>query len=270
MGFMFLAQNENLLPKRLAVGVALKTLASNIKLSRFQGFRKLFKYSHISTPTKLSVGGLLVLYFLGYQPVLAIPPIKKDVAWAAFSEEQSINKASFGQSFSVPFAGYITTRFSSWHPGIDIAAGLSTPIHPIANGRVVEVTLGLWGLGHYVVIEHPQGIRSTYSHMGRVFARVGDSVSTESIIGEVGLTGHTTGPHTHLEVTLNGHYIDPETILPNLPDWPMAVNQSIPQGQREISTEPTSQNTLEPDPEEKITPSANNKPNLKRELKFTL
>ena len=53
--------------------------------------------------------------------------------------------------------------------------------------------------------------------MGKIYVSIGQEVTTESILGQVGLTGQTSGPHTHLEITYNGKYIDPQTILPDIP-----------------------------------------------------
>ena len=56
--------------------------------------------------------------------------------------------------------------------------------------------------------------------MGKVYVKKDQKITTENILGEVGLTGRTSGPHTHLEVTRNGQFIDPQTILPEIPDMP--------------------------------------------------
>ncbi|MCL4366782.1 M23 family metallopeptidase [Patescibacteria group bacterium] len=205
--------SKNLLPKGLVDRVALKTLATQHQLSRSRGLRKL-TIPNIPLVTKTALGVSLALYFMGYQPSLAFPPIQKSVVQASFVQEQNISAASLSEPFLLPHPGYLTTKFSAWHPGIDIATGLGMPIHPIAKGTVSAVYYDLFGLGHHVVIEHDQGFQSTYGHMGRVFVKVGDEVTPDSIIGEVGLTGHTTGPHTHLEITHNEKYIDPQTLLP--------------------------------------------------------
>ncbi len=231
---MFFSRFKSLLPKRIAVGVALKTQFSKIKLSRLRGYRKLTHTFARSTITvKLLLIALLAFYFAPYQVTLAIPPIKQAVAKAATEQEQSISAYHLSQPFQLPHPGYISTHFSSWHPGIDVATGLGMPIHPIAAGKVVEVTYGFFGLGHYVVIEHEQGFRSTYGHMGNIFVKVGDQVTQASTIGEVGLTGHTTGPHTHLEIAKDNQYIDPQLVLPGLPEWPTAAGQA-PQGQGDV------------------------------------
>lgn len=225
---MFFKQSKNLLPKKQSDGEDLKTIVSQKQLSRLRGFRKL------NIQSKFFLGALTVLYFSGYQPTLAIPPIRQSLVLAAETQEQTVTSTALTQPFILPHPGYISTHFSAWHPGIDIATGLGMPIHPIADGKVVEVTWGFLGLGHYVVVEHTQGFRSTYGHMGKIYVHKDDLVTQSTILGEVGLTGHTTGPHTHLEVTKDGSYIDPEKVLPTLPDWPQSAG-AAPQGQGEIT-----------------------------------
>lgn len=182
------------------------------------------------------MGLSLLVYFAGYQPTLAIPPIKQSIVKAEFSQEQIIQTSSFKDPFILPHPGYISTSFSTWHPGVDIATGLGMPIHPINAGKVIEVTFGFWGLGHSVVVEHEQGIKSTYGHMGRIFVKIDDLVTQNSILGEVGMTGHTSGPHTHLEVTKNGEYFDPQLILPLLSKWPESAGKG-PSGKGEVKIE---------------------------------
>lgn len=167
---------------------------------------------------KLALVVSLGLYLAGYQPTLAIPPIKKSVVEAQFTQEQSIKGEFLTEPFDLPHPGYMSSYFNSRHPGIDIATGLGMPVRPIASGTVVEVSLGIFGLGHFVTLEHEQSIHSTYGHMGRVFVKKGDSVTKHSILGEVGMTGRTSGPHTHLEITKNGVFVDPSTLLPQLPN----------------------------------------------------
>ena len=245
---MFSAQNRNLLPKKVCEGVALNHLLSQHQLRRLRGLKKLLRLDKFSIISKVVLGALLAFYFAGYQPTFAFPPVKQSVALAeGETQKQDIEADKLSSPFQLPHPGYISTHFSTWHPGTDIATGLSMPIHPINSGKVVEVTYGIWGLGHYVVVEHEQGFRSTYGHMGRVFVSVGDNVSLASILGEVGMTGHTSGPHTHLELTKNGKYIDPETVLPQLPDWPTGAGYA-PKGQGEIDKDAQTLPTPTPTP----------------------
>lgn len=163
--------------------------------------------------------GTLVLYFLGYQPVFHFPPLKRAVILAQ-EPQQTIHSQAIAQPFILPHPGYISTRFSFWHPGVDLATNLGMPVHPVLDGQVIDVEYTFWGLGHFVTIQHDGGYKSTYGHMGKVFVKSGDLVKQSTILGEVGLTGATSGPHTHLELTKDGSYIDPLKFLPTLPDWP--------------------------------------------------
>lgn len=208
---MFFEKFKKLLPKKSVAGVALKTLVSQNQLLKFKwGYKKL-------TKTILII--FTVFYFSGYQPVFTIPPIQKSIARAEFIQDQKIETGALSESFSLPHPGYLTTPYSSWHPGVDIATGLGMPIHPILKGKVIEVKFGFFGYGNRVAVEHEQNYKSTYSHMGRVFAKVGDEVSKYSILGEVGMTGWTTGPHTHLEITKDDKNINPLNVLPAIADW---------------------------------------------------
>lgn len=253
---MFFLKRKNLLPTKLVDGVALKTSVSKIQLSRLRGWRKLRRFTKLPKFSRTVLGGLLLFYLLGYQPTIAFPPITKAIAQTPVLQEQSIEGLRLSQPFNLPHPGYLTTKFSSWHPGIDIAVGLGTPVRSIIQGVVSEVSWGFFGLGHYVVIEHEQGFKSTYGHMGKIFVKKGDEVGTSSILGEVGMTGRTSGPHTHLEITKNGRFVNPEALLPPISNWP-AFGGPAPKG--EGKAQPT------PKPKPSVTPTPVKIPLLKME-----
>ncbi len=203
-----------------------KNLLSKIISERDALNRKLFKIKprFLFRFTTLAIICSIFFSLAGYYPSFGIPPVRKSVVLAASQEQKGeVIAESFSKPLILPHPGYLSTKFSSYHPGIDIATGLGMPIHPITDGEVYEVGTDLWGLGHYVVVAHQNGFKSKYAHMGSVFAKKGEKVTSENILGEVGLTGHTSGPHTHLEITRNGSFIDPQTLLPEIPDMPIAV-----------------------------------------------
>ncbi len=101
---------------------------------------------------------------------------------------------------------YKTSRF---HGGLDFAAPTGTPIYATANG-VVKIAGNLGnGYGNHVVIHHGYGYQTLYGHMYRVNAKKGQRVTRGEIIGYVGSTGKSTGPHCHYEVHKNGRRVDP-------------------------------------------------------------
>lgn len=159
--------------------------------------------------------------FGGYYPTLTIPPIKQSQVYAQENQQkEEITAISFAKPLILPHPGYLSTPFSSYHPGIDIATGLGMPIHPIMDGEILKIGRDFFGLGNFIEIAHANNFKSKYAHMGSIYVKVGQKVLSENILGEVGLTGHTSGPHTHLEVTHNDKYIDPMTLLPAIPDMP--------------------------------------------------
>lgn len=161
----------------------------------------------------------LVMFLSGYYPVLNFPPVGQSRALAqGLEQKEEIISQSFPQPVSVPHQGYLSSKFSRWHPGIDIAANLATPIHPVTSGTVEAVSFGFWGLGNSVVVTHPNGFESTYGHMGKISVKPGEQVTAETILGEVGVSGFTSGPHTHLEIQKDGKFINPLDLLPEIPN----------------------------------------------------
>lgn len=173
-----------------------------------------------SVPLKILLGVFILLFFSGYQPVLAFPPIKQSVALAQVEQSQTVRAQSLPFTFQNPHGGYISTHFSFFHPGIDIATSLGTPIHPLAPGVVIDAGFNYWGLGLMVVVDHGSGYQSLYGHMGKILVEKGQKVTPADILGEVGITGHTTGPHTHLQISKDSIDIDPQTLLPTLSSTP--------------------------------------------------
>ncbi|MBL7725619.1 MAG: M23 family metallopeptidase [Chitinophagaceae bacterium] len=101
---------------------------------------------------------------------------------------------------------YKTTKF---HAGLDFSAPQGTPIYATADGTVSTAGNTGNGYGNYVVINHGYGYETLYGHMVRVKARNGQAVKRGEVIGWVGSTGKSTGPHCHYEVHKNGQKIDP-------------------------------------------------------------
>ena len=113
--------------------------------------------------------------------------------------------SGFGERFH-PILGYV--RF---HDGLDLAASAGTPIVAAADGRVIGAG---WrgGYGQQVQIAHAGGIDTLYGHMSRIAAHAGDLVRKGQIIGYVGSTGLSTGPHLHFQVTKNGRPVNPMSV----------------------------------------------------------
>jgi murein DD-endopeptidase MepM/ murein hydrolase activator NlpD len=95
------------------------------------------------------------------------------------------------------------------HPGLDFAAPAGTPIYATANGTVEFAGNRGDGYGNNVIINHGYGYKTLFGHMFKIKARSGQRVNRGEVIGWVGSTGKSTGPHCHYEVIKNGNKIDP-------------------------------------------------------------
>ena len=150
------------------------------------------------------------------------PPPPVVVAPAAEAAPTAISAPPAGASVRWPFPGSVRISdgygprsapcagCSTFHDGLDMNPGEGTPIGSIADGVVSSVTaFDDGGLGVHVMIDHVvagQNVTSTYGHMraGSAAVSVGQSVTAGQVIGNVGSTGQSTGPHMHLELHLNG------------------------------------------------------------------
>lgn len=121
--------------------------------------------------------------------------------------------------FVNPLSSYTVTCAYGWrihpiwgdrrfHSGVDLAANQGTPIYAIAAGTVTTATYGEAN-GYYVSISHGNGYGSLYAHMTNYVVSVGDYVSQGQVIGYVGSTGWSTGPHLHFEIHVNGSTVNP-------------------------------------------------------------
>ena len=100
----------------------------------------------------------------------------------------------------------------AFHPGIDLAGSIGEPIHATANGKVV---IAGWdgGYGNLVEIKDGYGMSTRFGHMSKILVKVGQRVQAGQIIGLIGSTGRSTGPHLHYETRINDKPVDPERFL---------------------------------------------------------
>lgn len=103
----------------------------------------------------------------------------------------------------------VSQGYHALHPAIDITAAGGADIYPIKPGKVVLVKVSNVGYGRHVIVDHGNGLKSLYAHMGKIKVDEGDMVDELTSLGEVGLTGHTTGYHLHMEVRKNWIPVNP-------------------------------------------------------------
>ena len=206
------AQLEKLKAEREST---VKELAKRVKI-----IDNLMKKVGISTPERDS-GGLSI----------PIEELAKDLDEIELSQiipdvDKLIEKFRY-TPFGKPVEGRITSPFGlrrnpitgriEFHLGVDIANKIGTPIKATADGIVVKA--GWCGLmGRCVEIKHGKKTKTIYAHLLRIFVKKGDKVERGDVIGLLGNSGRSTGPHLHYSVKINGKYVNPVLL------WEVAKN----------------------------------------------
>ena len=117
-------------------------------------------------------------------------------------------------TFEAAYAG-----FPHFHTGIDLAVPLGTPVFAAADGVVAlarpmtDSSGNLVGYGNYIVVQHDTGLKTLYGHLLAIGVKEGDVVKRGQLIGLVGSTGNSTGPHTHFEVRIDNSPVNPMQML---------------------------------------------------------
>lgn len=142
---------------------------------------------------------------------------------------ESLKEKLWEGTFLMPVEGRLTTDFaeirfvnneqsSSRHSGLDIAATLGTEIQAPNNGVVAFAMEGLLSPGNTVVIDHGMGLFTSYYHLNSINVKKGQKVKKGEIIGTVGTTGFSTGPHLHYAVSIYNSYVNPYQTLSGIID----------------------------------------------------
>ena len=178
------------------------------------------------TPVRITVGRALDIE--GAAVSLVRPIMVHVAAGAPFAATYNVSsRQALAQiAGAMPLASArMTSGFGMrWHPvlggermhsGVDLAAPAGTPVASTADGIVGEAG---WngGYGLYVAISHPGGVQTRYGHMSQLAVSAGQAVRAGQLIGYVGSTGRSTGPHLHYEMRLNGLAVRPVAFVHQL------------------------------------------------------
>jgi murein DD-endopeptidase MepM/ murein hydrolase activator NlpD len=166
---------------RIDGGYGSHTKAAIIRFQRWAGL------------TRDGVAGAGTIRRLGTPPLHSPLPLARPIS------------ASVGDVFG--------PRGDTFHPGIDFPATTGSGVYSARSGRVTWASWWAGGYGNLVSVAHGDGLRTMYAHLSSIAVRRGQRVATGTLLGRVGSTGLSTGPHLHFEVRLRGAAIDPATGL---------------------------------------------------------
>lgn len=177
----------------------------------------------ISTKVDVTVGSFIkqVVNLPPDKSYLADPEIERnefaklEAIFSTFTPERLWDSSGFqmpipGGELTSPFGAFrnFNGNMDTRHTGWDIKATLGQPVMASASGTVAYT--GLMDIrGNIVVVNHGMGVFSTYNHFSQTHVTRGQSITAGQVLGVVGNTGRTSGPHFHWEVVVNGNYVDP-------------------------------------------------------------
>jgi len=203
----------------IAYDVVTKTdikLASDKTLVQEQGSdgSKVVKYSYLQKNGQ-NISKQVVEEKVTKQPVTQV--VSKGPGLTVVSMTSAVSRGSNSSTGIIwPLRGPINSpygsRSGSFHTGIDIGGGTGSTYTAAASGKVVTAGWG-GGYGNMIIIDHGNGVMTRYAHSSKLLVSVGQQVDQGQSIGLVGSTGHSTGPHLHFEVIINGSTVNPSNYL---------------------------------------------------------
>ena len=178
---------------------------------RYENFKG-FENSTILTETAKKIDKLarqLYVQSVSFDKVFELA-LKKNEMMASIPGIQPISNKSLTKLAS-GFGYRIHPVYKSFrmHTGVDFTAPRGTPVYATGNGKVVRPDLGMSGYGLFVVVDHGYGYKTLYAHLSKVLVKPGTAVKRGEIIGYVGNSGVSTGPHLHYEVRYNNKPVNP-------------------------------------------------------------
>lgn len=155
-----------------------------------------------------------------------IDQLQKEKILLEGSVKKKTDTVYFNDAFQLPLSSYtsIASPFGEIrktgssiirHWGIDYAAPTGTPVYAISGGTVAQSYLDTT-YGNTIIIDHGQGVFSMYMHLNERLKREGESVTRGELIGKVGNTGYSFGPHLHLSLKVNGISVDPQKFIDSM------------------------------------------------------
>ena len=180
-------------------GDTLKSIANGYKAD----INKIIDFNKLASSQDIQVN----------QVVIVPEGVKKTVAPAqshSLSDIFALPAAVSSSKLQWPTNSYRITQYYSWrHSGLDIGNNTGQPIYAAETGKVEASGWNSGGYGYYIIINHGGGLKTLYGHLSKILVKNGQNLSRGSVIGAIGSTGRSTGPHLHFEIRVNGIRVNP-------------------------------------------------------------
>jgi len=173
--------------------------------------RKVFEFKQIKEV--LGVIVLTLVLLTGLLPSLFISTQTFFLGNSLPVPNQTVTFKTEGSLQSPVSFFHLTKQYGFFHPGLDFATDAGTAVLPILPGKVEKVARLRFGYGNHILINHGSGLKSLYGHLAKINVKEGDLVEKSTVIGLIGSTGWSTGPHLHLEISDNGQKINPRALF---------------------------------------------------------
>ena len=164
----------------------------------------------IETTKKLDIiRRQLYIQTKSYEDVLKLAE-KKEEMFASIPAIQPIadkDVTRFGSGFGYRIHPIYKTK--KMHTGVDLTAPIGTKVYATGNGTIIRASMTRGGYGKRIIINHGYSYKTVYAHLNKIFVRQGQKIKRGDLIGEVGNTGRSSGPHLHYEVRKNNKAQDP-------------------------------------------------------------
>lgn len=198
----------------------LKEKFNQIKKIFTDGRRRGSKFSRpfrlvFDSPVIKRIQGYFLIVTFGATSVLVSPPslnTAKNIEIHPEAKTPVVTEVGL----QIPVEGYLSQGYHWGHLAVDIAGNFNKNIYPVTEGKVIEVKNSYWGYGKKVVIDHGNNLTSLYAHFNEIQVEYGQEVDKSTVLGTVGRTGWSTGPHLHLEIWKDNQPLNPLTVISGL------------------------------------------------------
>ncbi|KKP46535.1 MAG: hypothetical protein UR39_C0010G0047 [Candidatus Woesebacteria bacterium GW2011_GWA1_33_30] len=211
MNFRFIKRRKSSLDEPIIPSVKLLNLKYRVGGITRKLFRHLFEHKRVRA--LLGTNMALMIVASSFMTNTAIGNIQTGTPVYAVDGTETPISTEIGTQFPTDLVR-ITQGYNFFHPGLDLDGITGDTIKPIKKGKVISIDHSKFAYGNSVIIDHGNDLTSLYAHMSKINVTLGQEVTTNTKVGEMGATGRSFGDHLHLEIRDHGVTLNPLSVLP--------------------------------------------------------